>query len=362
MVNLTNGTRLLPEVVSYCLAPTNLTQFLTNPSPPDLQVVIWEYISGAFCLFGGSANLILLILIQRSQALRRGAGILVAHLLACHVAYFAVILPLIIARVRNVTTLPRITERDCEVCRLQHFITMTCGFVIGWTDALLALNRIVGVMFPVKYRLLDRPLVHGCGLLLGWLLTLSMTIPPFFGYHSSFKMGGVGKCTYIPQNTLFVLWLSFNVYCPLAIATGSAVLISARFGLNRLTGVPQVHPRTPGVNGNAPSRNAVSRRQGKMSRMLVTSFLINFACQIPLFLLIVTNWISRYPLLSLWTICLFMVQCSSAPVIFLALNGDYRKLFVNVYGRLRGQNVAASSQPQAPSRTLAKKPTIEPRG
>ncbi|OQV12325.1 hypothetical protein BV898_13434 [Hypsibius exemplaris] len=367
MANITNAMSLSLPTISYCIVPKNATISITIPQPPEIQVIIWQYIAGTFCLFGGSTNLVLIIIILRSPQLHRGAGILVSHLLACHVAYFAVLQPFAIARIIAVTHLPRITELDCEFCRFQHLIIMSCVFLVGWTEALLACNRIVGVFFPIKYRLFDRPLVHGCSLTLGWLLTLSLTLPPVFNYHASFKMGPVGNCFYVPESAIAVSWLSFNVYCPLAIATASSVLISVKFALSHVTGRQQVHPPPHAARANnadrmgprVPSQSGMSRKQARMSRMLITSFLVNFVCQLPQFLFAATGMTSRYPLLSLWAVCCMMLQCSCAPVTFLTLNSDYRKQFAELLPSFLRHRMAGHNLQQPPSGTSTNRRPIE---
>ena len=44
----------------------------------------------------------------------------------------------------------------CDACQQQHPLFVTFNAMINWSEGLLALNRIVAIAFPLKFRALNR--------------------------------------------------------------------------------------------------------------------------------------------------------------------------------------------------------------
>ena len=334
-LHFTSTFPLHPECLILPPIPSPRNTTMTNVSLPmlkqttnDPEVFIWICVSAVLCFLGVLTNLILLLVIFKFKNLRKGAGGLVIHLLAVQLMTFATILP---AGTGNVYLASRAHIINCQFCRYHLFFGVTFPLIVGWNEALLALNRLVGVFLPTKYATLDRPVPRFSGLLLCWLLPLSMTFAIIFQYKVIPKMSPFGNCFSIPLPGSALVLLPFHVYIPLAIITATSVAISVKFLRDRAWkrgAMQEMHQqrmnRCPVASIDVPTfpvqatllvkRSRMSERHKQMSTMLSVGFISTFFCQLLIFVVVATGLIGRFPKLALWALLPMMVNFCVKPV------------------------------------------------
>ncbi|OQV25540.1 Long-chain-fatty-acid--CoA ligase 5, partial [Hypsibius exemplaris] len=340
-----NSTTMLPVDEGheqYCVQvnSTNASSVAVRSSAAfELQIQMCIAVSVILCFTGALTNGGLLIVVLKFESLRKGAGIFIAHLLLCQLILLATVLPVGIHTV-SLAAKSRAnggTQVHCEVCVFQQSAGMALFYLINFTEALLALNRLIGVYYPTKYHIINRRIFHVVGLAFCWTLSLGFTVPPIFQLGALYQMSPLGNCvvTVVSQKSRapLVLLLALYVYVPLIFTTVAAVLISMRLiSSHRAVAPTRKANSTPGNDDgsrSAPPHNStrqpnMSERQRRMSKMLITSFAVNFLCQLPQFILAASGLIMRYPVALLWTTALLSFQFLVTPITFLVRNEDYR--------------------------------------
>ena len=170
----------------------------------------------------------------------------------------------------------------------------------------------------------NQPRVQYTMLALFWAITLILTVPPAFGVLASARMSVLGTCVFSQKTQSFSDLLSFNAYCSLSLIAVAAVVIIGRsmvsvYGKrNRVLAMVPAPPADDDNNPetvtvNLPSQN-MSRRQKRISKMLLMSFSFSLTCQLPLYLIPLTGLSSRVPELVLCFWILTTVQFAVTPV------------------------------------------------
>ncbi|OWA53261.1 hypothetical protein BV898_17695 [Hypsibius exemplaris] len=340
-LSLTGNNTVLTD--RYCITPYNAST--PKVSHPDPAVMAWKFLTGIVCAIGVVSNLLVLIILLKNPALRKGAGRLVAHLLMCHLVLCAAIFPTVlhyVDRASNaaITGIPV----DCQACRYRHPFHVTFNALVNWSEALLALNRLTAVLFPVCYRSLMRGMVQYSGLTLVWLNAL------YFG---------VAISAVIKTDTLVSLLSYF--YGPFALTTVAAVVIIGKIIISKraLRSGKVESSLKPGEvlavvspETSHPNAATMSKRQKRISLMMLVCFLFNLISQLPQCLLTLLGVSSRYPKVTLYIWLLALVQYAATPVIFLTVNKDYQSKAKTLYALLMKRSVGVRHVPDQGSRSV----------
>ena len=210
---------------------------------------------------------------------------------------------------------------DCKQCQQQHPLRVTFNAMINWSEGLLALNRLMAVLFPVQFRTFNKNLVQYIALFCCWLSTLAMAVPPAVDVGGTYKMSLIGTCVMVPNNVLTLALFVFNAYCPMVLIAVAAVVIILKFAReSRLSRRRPVFPVIVAAEHHstgqrsATSGYAMSERQKRISKMLMITFIFSWTCQLPTYIAIIGGISERQPILSMFFFFLSLVQYSATPV------------------------------------------------
>ncbi|OWA54547.1 hypothetical protein BV898_18947 [Hypsibius exemplaris] len=357
-LSLTGNNTVLTD--RYCITPYNAsTPKVSNPDP---AVMAWKFLTGIVCAIGVFSNLLVLIILLKTPILRKGAGRLVAHLLICHLVLCAAIFPTVlhyVDRASNaaITGIPV----DCQACRYRHPFHVTFNALVNWSEALLALNRLTAVLLPFHHRsLLRGGVVQYFGLTLVWLNALYFGVAISGWEHFDlYKMTSIGTCAAVIKTDTLVSLLSFNFYGPFALITVAAVVIIGKMVISKRAlrsgrvesslkpGEAVVSPET-----SHPNAVTMSKRQKRISLMMLVCFLFNLISQLPQCLLTLLGVSFRYPKVTLYIWLLALVQYAAIPVIFLTVNKDYQSKAKTLYVLLMKRSVGVRHVPDQGSRSV----------
>ncbi|OQV18369.1 hypothetical protein BV898_07572 [Hypsibius exemplaris] len=309
------------HTATFCSSAVNKSLVPTAASS-DSTLLVWQYLAALLSLLGTVSNLFVLIVVLRQPALRAGAGIFVAHLLLCHLALCSVTFPVIIYYINRAY---RLFDIDCGACRYRHVLHVAFNNLVSWSDALLAMNRIVAVFFPIHYRYIIRKSVQFLALALIWLNATWLALFPTLDYLASYKPTPLGTCFLAIRNSTFRIMFSITFTLPLVLMGLAAFSV-----LGKLAWVRRSRRTVVAAWPAAVHATVMSERQTRASLMMLGCFAVSLVSQVaslvqPLIVISV-----RYPALSIYLWLLSWIQYSFTPIIFLALNKDYRngaKLF-----------------------------------
>ncbi|OWA54548.1 hypothetical protein BV898_18948 [Hypsibius exemplaris] len=171
-------------------------------------------------------------------------------------------------------------------------------------------------------------------------------------------MTSIGTCAAVIKTDTLVSLLSFNFYGPFALTTVAAVVIIGKIVMSKralrsgrvesslkqgevLAVVAQV------VSRETSHSNAVtmSKRQKRISLMMLVCFLFNLISQLPQGLLTLLGVSFRYPKVMLFIWLLALVQYVATPVIFLTVNKDYQSKAKILYALLMKRSVGVRHLP-----------------
>ncbi|OQV25537.1 hypothetical protein BV898_00476 [Hypsibius exemplaris] len=341
---------------SFCMVPFNRSNLTAIPIQ-DPAILAWSYLTGALCMIGIVTNLTVLSVVCASPQLRKGAGIFIEHLLFCHLALCLIAFPMIISRVYETTITATTNIPSCSSCRYQHILHVLLNNLVNWSDGMLAVNRLVAIYYPSKFRTFNRRPVHYVCIVLCWLCTLAYSFPPLFGHLAQYKMSPLGTCGFTNGTRTFVVIMYLDTFSPIVLAVWAGwVIIRRGRTRNQVATMRRCiqrdlplygRPSLPSIN-----TNSFNERQKRTSKMLVTSFAFTLACQLPQYVTMLTNHSSRHPRMAVWFWCLAVVQFAATPIIFVVMNHDYQRLTMDLLKRLRGGS-GSMARPVTPTKTAA---------
>ena len=121
----------------------------------------------------GSFNLLCFITICKNPALRTGSGILIGHFVLIETVLCLVLSPI-------QTTFVFIHLSSTLTCRISQFIFAVVNHAVFFNILVLAINRFVAVVFPLRYRLLSQPKWIKFFVSFVWLVSVILNIPMEF--------------------------------------------------------------------------------------------------------------------------------------------------------------------------------------
>ncbi|OQV23636.1 hypothetical protein BV898_02379 [Hypsibius exemplaris] len=329
----------------YCMkesfTPTNITRSLNNSTAQvDPAIIVWPYMAGVLCSVAAVLNFSALFVIFKFPVLFKGAGFLIAHLLACNAMECLTGIPMLINRVAKAPYI----QMDCGICRYQHGFYITFNNLANWSEALLGLNRLAAIILPLQFHTVNRNLIQLPALLACWVLTLVYTVPPTADILGIYRLSETGTCAIMSQTAVTRVLYSLNAYCPTVLIAAAAFVITTKFArdvkMRRMVHV---------VSGEQEARRppplvspvvVMSERQRRITKMLVMSFCLSLTCQTPVYILVSTGYNASNPIITVYLNLLTMVHYAATPVVFFTMNKDYRDKVGVIWAGLGGTTVA----------------------
>ncbi|OWA53942.1 hypothetical protein BV898_18366 [Hypsibius exemplaris] len=294
---------------------SNLTATAT-PFPPlsrAKQTELTAWIATTLTIsFVGALNNILTLRVTRSAKLgKAGVNLLIFHFVAINLLMCLVTLPIaifIMLAKRDGWFLPMTT------CGYFNALFTTNLSVINWSDAGLALNRLVALYLPHRYKAWSSTAANRAIIMGSWLTSLGIALP------FTFSAGGqgtilsvLGLCNITATGPLGAFLSSMITYVSYAISgTGSLLILWKCFGFSRL----RTRDVVPDRSGNAAAKYRTTQRRLNMAKMLLLTFLWNGICAFPAY---VINRIFPYlygtnPVSVMWVRTLTVCQYAFTPV------------------------------------------------
>ena len=303
---------------SFCISTsTNISSYISKPGTGESPAVLaFLYLAGSLCVLGTIFNVLLSVVVMKFPVLRQGAGLLIAHLLLCDFFVVSVNFPLLLHRIT--TIMLSSGEIACDVCHYQQAFMVTFNTMINWSEGLLALNRITAILFPSKFRALNRNCIQYVSLLCCWLSALLLTIPPVFDLGANYRLTPIGTCFVAALSAPAIFLFILNEYCPLIIIMMAAVVFIGKFARSRLFRSAVIRPvvasRDPAVLEVVHRSRGMSQSQKHVSRMLITVFGFSLICQLPTYIAVLSGFSVKQPNTGLWLLLLGLVQYAATPV------------------------------------------------
>jgi hypothetical protein len=303
--------------ISIVLAMQHLNGTLVyDPKLFWSSLSIWFSVLLIICIFGSVSNFILLFVIVSHKRLRSGCGILIGHLIATYLLMCSIHFPIygFMLYGRNFWfTLPN------NICKYVHYLQVISLYASNWTEACLAINRWIAIVFPHHYPAWTTLKVCLTMVTFCWVFSI-VTILPF-----CFDMVGlltasakIGQCVLLARGYLGNLILMFNSYMPYAVVGVASLTIFAKILRSRI--LSQSRRAAVCHLNNArlarlPEQQLLAKRLN-VARVLLISFLFCVLCNLPIpitasFFGAVFN---RSPLLNIWLRICLLSQYAFNPV------------------------------------------------
>ncbi|XP_055337910.1 rhodopsin-like [Paramacrobiotus metropolitanus] len=265
---------------------------------------------------------------------RKGATVLIVHLLCLDLFACAVTFPAVTIDVFLMFN-GRVLH---SLCPLDAFLPIAVWYTNCWATALLALNRFVAILFPSFYRYLTTRRALMLTMLTSWLIGSSAYAPALFGVGARFVVRPpYNLCTVVPfHDHAWYAMVSVGLGVPV-ILEGTAYLVLFIVLTSRPAGVD-----SQAAGGERAKKRL--RRKINVARMLCLSYLSCLVCYavVPLLTgMFGVNAAGESMEIGLLAVTLELFGYMIAPMVYLALNEEYRRGARRILcGRLRGMRVA----------------------
>ncbi|XP_055340581.1 adenosine receptor A3-like [Paramacrobiotus metropolitanus] len=265
---------------------------------PYSTAVAWVSITMTMTMAATVTIILLLTATLRYHNLRAGAGRLIAHLL--FIDFF----------ICGFTTPGYMIIIFLDLVGIKYTINCTAWVTIRLISThvqylasmFLAINRLVAITMPHRYKWWTRRPVMFATMALSWFISISVNIPPLFGYAVALgKYPPLMSCTVKPlEDKVFIVTSSIGSHIP--IATLCVIYIFIAVYTIRLK--------------NSVHSGKQMLRRIKVARMLFVSFAFYFVCFLPMSVMppFFPKIIFTMPAVMLWLIALQILGFSSSPV------------------------------------------------
>ncbi|OQV18016.1 hypothetical protein BV898_07957 [Hypsibius exemplaris] len=332
----------------FCAARDNgSTHHHHQPTDPIFTPVL--YLTVTVSALGFLTNLLLLVLFLNFPSLRRGVGVFIVHLLATQTLFCGAVMP---GTFHMIFRAQAGRPVACSTCLYHHTFHSLVWNAAIWTDAILAVNRIVAVCLPARFHFLSLTSVRILIASLGLIPVLVSTVPPLF-WNSGvvYQMTPVGLCVLRLQTEL-VRWLNLlTARSPLVLLAFAVVVVATntlfvKMQMRRVDGRSTITNPDPGHgvvvastvqrSVNPARTSPLMKRRQKMSWILAAGFLFTLLCQSPQWL--IASWFNAVwtlnPVMPLvWRFCT-VLQFAVVPVIFYWMSSDYQTKAGELYDRI----------------------------
>ncbi|OQV25509.1 hypothetical protein BV898_00449 [Hypsibius exemplaris] len=274
----------------------------------------WSAVLLATSVFGVISNGVLLGVIGRSRTLRSGTGILISHVVVAQLLMCAVHFPVHVFLVygKNFWSI----TYPAHTCTYAYFPNLATVFAIGWSEATLAVNRLIATVCPYHYptwttRRVGFAMVAAC-----WVISCGTLLPFCFGVGGVFGSSSLGQCAALKSSFItYSVIFSVNAYAPYTIVGVIAVTIICKVCAKKLAKKYTVAPDVTDPPVGLRTR-ALFRQRLNLAGMLFVSFLFSVVCSQPVALsnTLFPAYQKSDPLFSLWLVLARLIQYSLSPV------------------------------------------------
>ncbi|XP_055329950.1 QRFP-like peptide receptor [Paramacrobiotus metropolitanus] len=295
-----------------------LPPFPPLPKPPYPVLLTWLILGVTLAILSALLSGLLILVILRSPALRRGAGAIIAFSLTINAVLSGILQPVYFLQVFFVQT-----DRPLNLhCGVYMLLRLSFIYTEYWTSLVLALNRLVAIAVPHMYRRLIRPPVLVVAMGVSVTVPLLVNMPTLYNtIYLSGRFPPLMACTMKPLNdTLMIINATVGTYFPITSLGVIYVFIAGYVLLRKVT--------------DAGRRMA---RRVAVAKMLFISYLIYVVCFLPVTIL-ATFYpfiLFRSPQMMMWMVMIQLVGFAAAPVIYLVMNEEYRNCISVLCGKVR---------------------------
>ncbi|XP_055344672.1 olfactory receptor 6C6-like [Paramacrobiotus metropolitanus] len=259
-------------------------------SNAELQAVKVVYLSLNYV--AALSNVLMIIVILRSQQLRQGCGWLIVHCLIGYSLLCGVCFPIL--RILQDKISDHLYNPPSTYCSNFLVVQMTVRYSINIFEVAISFNRVVAICCPHQYKnVSSRFFVIGL-IVMVWLSAFCLALPGGLGFGLKFVLTPLGSCAFIQLNNLGLVNLTLGFYSPLALAAFGYFLVYAKI-MKANCGKPRVY------QSGAHFTRAYNRRLATANMMFV-AFLWNsvFYLLIPVLMMTAPQIFSSAPKLHLW--------------------------------------------------------------
>ncbi|GAV01113.1 hypothetical protein RvY_11875-1 [Ramazzottius varieornatus] len=290
------------------------------------------------CITSTTLFLLLLRIIAQRKDFQTGSSILIIHLIIqeCIICGLCSPLQTVSMFINFHQHKATHTGIHCPTYLLLYITTIHAN---SWLAVFLAFNRYVAVLYPLKYKWWIRKNLLRAMIVTSWLIGIVATSSQLFADDNVSQ----------PKPPFYRCEIGAQSQSALTIATaiGNYIPLSLIFILYFTIFIRTIHRSRQDVTCIEQDRKTL-RRRIVVARMLFVSALWYLACLLPLPILITAfnDALKKDPVMQLWLRTVFLCGYAANPLIFFALNMDYRDAARAMCDRVlkRPESVASQSE------------------
>ncbi|XP_055331254.1 substance-P receptor-like [Paramacrobiotus metropolitanus] len=294
----------------------NLTTNRSFGSLPARWIQPWAATYLFLCFEGAVGNLLIVGLIFSNSKMRTGCGVLIGHCLIAYSVLCGFSFPIVATSVYRKQMFR--WQMDPKDCRPYMWIQMGCRFAAYWFDLYIAINRVVALCFPHKYRQFSRARTEILVVSVLWVAAFLLSGFGFFNFGMVFIMLPLGTCATLPVGRVGSAVVLIGFYGPGALTAGAYLFVYAKIVRRKQQTEPE---RTTNDN---KAKKQTTRKRMITTNMMCASFVWTAACS--MILPVMINMINvaetdlRYPLIVIWLAAVQLVGYASNPVSFIPID------------------------------------------
>ena len=157
----------------------------TTTAHPVVSLDSWFYAIDSLCTIGSVNNLFIFLIIVRKPELRKGPGILISHLVAINLTLCGIHVPISVHFPYH--------RNYSNVCRIPQFLFVGTTYTTYWSEFFLAVNRLVAIQFPHKYRPWARFKTITLMIATAWIIGIGSVTPGLFDIGLTYARSATGQ-------------------------------------------------------------------------------------------------------------------------------------------------------------------------
>ncbi|OQV13701.1 hypothetical protein BV898_12095 [Hypsibius exemplaris] len=250
------------------------------------ELTAWLATTLTISFIGVANNLLLLRIIWPAKIRKLGVGLLIVHFVVLNLLMCLVTFPVEFFIVLAKRDGWPIAGTACYYVQTMYTINAS---VVNWSDTGLAVNRVVALYYPHRYRTWST-MPRGVAMIVcSWMICIGVTVLTIAtGDGPTVSISVLGQCSFSNKIHLGLVLTAFIAYVPFAICGVASLLILWKFLLQYRSTF-----RTAAIAPNGNARHRTARRSLNMARMLLLTFLWCGICVLPAYVVRI-----RFPSLS----------------------------------------------------------------
>ncbi|XP_055344393.1 melatonin receptor type 1A-like [Paramacrobiotus metropolitanus] len=288
---------------------TNTTN-ASSVTIPGKWLKPWAAVYLSFCFEGALGNLLIVCVILFNRKLRSGCGLLIANCLIAYTILCGFSFPIVGTSVYRKQAFN--WQLDPKYCKGFQWIQMGCRFAAYWLDLYIAVNRVVALCFPHRYRAFSRTRTEMTVVAILWITALMYSGLGWFDLGMHFAWIPIGTCAGLPYGYLGTFVYMTGFYIPGVVTAGMYVFIYGKI----LSRKHQIDPERSSTEDNKQKQT----RQKRIitTNMMCVSFVCTSACSMILPVMIsfikVTENDVHYPIVVIWLAVAQLLGYATNPV------------------------------------------------